>query len=56
MVRLVGSSGLASLKKKRIQLRGGPSDAAARGLGYWRFSSLPAVVTAAIVHRATSRG
>lgn len=55
-MRLVGSSAVASLKKKRIHLRGGPSDAAAGGLGYWRSSSLPAVVTAAIVHRATSRG
>lgn len=55
-MRLVGSGGLASLKKKRIQLSGGPSDAAAGGLGYWRSSSLPAVITAAIVHRATSRG
>lgn len=56
---LVGRGSLASLTswlQQSIQLRGGASDTTGGGLGYRFSSSLPTAVTAAIVHRATSRG
>lgn len=58
-MKLVGSGSLASLTswlQQSIQLRDGASDATGGGLGYWLSSSLPTGITAAIVHRATSRG
>lgn len=56
-MRQVGSlASLTSWLQQSIQLRGGASDAARGGLGYWLSFSLPTAVTSAIVYRATSRG
>lgn len=59
MVRLVGSRSLASLTtwlQQSSQLRGGADDGTAGVLECWLSSSLPIVITAAIVHRAASGG
>lgn len=47
---------LTSWLQQSIQLRGGAGEAAGRGLEYWPSSFLPTGITAAIVHRTTSRG
>ena len=42
--------------QQSIQLRGGANDSTGGGLEYWLSTSLPAAISAAIVHRAASRG
>ena len=57
LVRLVGSlASLTSWLHQSIQLRSGVSYGIDGSLGRWLSSSLPTVITAAIVHRATGRG
>lgn len=57
LVRLIGSlASLTARLQQGIQLRGGSSDGAGGAFERWLSSSLPTVITAAIVHTATSRG